>query len=265
MVERRKSKRNKTDNRTEQPDRAPDSSEQKAIENATERLKKRGRRVTIQLDKTKSGGEQVLPSHSDQIGWGRQLLDAFGTSEMPFAIDEMMRLIAVTRRDDGSLNDRTLNALLCTIDGCKPRNELEAMLASQAAVSHGLAMECLKRAKKAEMLPQFEAGGNMAVRLMRAFAGHVELLNKLQRGGEQHVRVEHVHVHSGGQAIVGNVSPGGRANEKFNHQPHAPEEARSIEASSVTPMRCEDAEREAVPVPGCEREEALPNARRRKR
>lgn len=37
-------------------------------------------------------------------------------------------------------------------------------------------------------------------KLLKVFAGHLELLAKLKRGGEQTVRVEHVHVHAGGQA-----------------------------------------------------------------
>jgi hypothetical protein len=40
---------------------------------------------------------------------------------------------------------------------------------------------------------------------MRAYATHVEVLRRLRHGGQQVVRVEHVHVNDGGQAIVGNV------------------------------------------------------------
>jgi hypothetical protein len=46
----------------------------------------------------------------------------------------------------------------------------------------------------------------MATKMMRTYITQVEALNKLRRGGEQTVRVEHVHVHPGGQAIVGNVT-----------------------------------------------------------
>ena len=44
-----------------------------------------------------------------------------------------------------------------------------------------------------------------AARLMRAFAMHVEVLRRVRQGGHQYVRVEHVHVNDGGQAIIGNV------------------------------------------------------------
>ena len=40
---------------------------------------------------------------------------------------------------------------------------------------------------------------------MRAYATQVEVLRRLRSGGQQFVRVEHVHVNDGGQAVIGNV------------------------------------------------------------
>ena len=48
-----------------------------------------------------------------------------------------------------------------------------------------------------------------AARLMRAYSVQVETLRRLRHGGDQYVRVEHVHVNDGGQAIVGNVKTAG--------------------------------------------------------
>ena len=48
--------------------------------------------------------------------------------------------------------------------------------------------------------------GNVASKLLRTYTAQVEALAKLRRKGEQKVRVEHVHVHPGGQAIVGAVN-----------------------------------------------------------
>ncbi len=47
---------------------------------------------------------------------------------------------------------------------------------------------------------------NRADRLLRTFATQVETLKKYRSKGEQHCTVEHVHVHSGGQAVVGSVT-----------------------------------------------------------
>ena len=87
-----------------------------------------------------------------------------------------------------------------------PKDEIEAMLASQMAVTHALAMGFLGRAKRAELVPQLDTFGSLAVKLLRAYTAQVEALAKLRRNGEQTVRVEHVHVHPGGQAVVGNVN-----------------------------------------------------------
>ena len=46
-----------------------------------------------------------------------------------------------------------------------------------------------------------------ATRLMRAFNEGVEAMQKLKgKASQQNVTVEHVHIHKGGQAIVGAVS-----------------------------------------------------------
>jgi hypothetical protein len=51
-------------------------------------------------------------------------------------------------------------------------------------------------------------------RLARTFTMQLETLKRCRTGGEQKVTVEHVHVHHGGQAIVGTVSAGGGDGEK---------------------------------------------------
>ncbi len=44
-----------------------------------------------------------------------------------------------------------------------------------------------------------------AARLLRAYAAQGEGLRRLRKGGSQTVRIEHVYVNEGGQAIIGNV------------------------------------------------------------
>ena len=46
-----------------------------------------------------------------------------------------------------------------------------------------------------------------AVRLLRAFTVQFEAYRRLRHGGDQHVRVGHVHVNQGAQAVIGNVHP----------------------------------------------------------
>jgi hypothetical protein len=69
----------------------------------------------------------------------------------------------------------------------------------------------------------------------------LEALNRHRGKGQQKVTVEHVHVHEGGQAIVGNVEGGGMRT-KSEDQPHA------LGYAPDETMRNENKERETVPV-----------------
>jgi hypothetical protein len=51
--------------------------------------------------------------------------------------------------------------------------------------------------------------------LLRAYAAQVEALRRLRNGNSQTVRVEHVHVNEGGQAIIGNVRSGTAGEQKM--------------------------------------------------
>ena len=61
-----------------------------------------------------------------------------------------------------------------------------------------------------ENIPQQDAAERALNKLARTFVAQVEALVRCRGGGRQTVRVEHVTVNEGGQAIVGNVTSGGR-------------------------------------------------------
>src|SRR5262249_30026536 len=86
----------------------------------------------------------------------------------------------------------------------------------------------------------------------------VDALANLRRGGRQRVTVEHVHVHPGAQAVVGNVTTGGT--EKRGRQPHAISDGRN----DGTLWR-DDPQREAVPLLASDGQTAGSGARRRAR
>jgi hypothetical protein len=105
-----------------------------------------------------------------------------------------------------------VNAALAVIDGLKPKNEIEAMLALQMAATHALAMKFSARLYSGgiETIPQQDSAALTLSRLQRAFTTQMDSLSNMRRGGRQKVVVEHVHVYPGGQAIVGNVTHSGR-------------------------------------------------------
>jgi hypothetical protein len=85
------------------------------------------------------------------------------------------------------------------------------------------------------------------VKLLRTFTAQIEALQRHRGKGEQKVTVEHVHVHAGGQAIVGAVTPGGGGAAKSEEQADAP---RGITHEPGIPMRSPDPERETLPIAG---------------
>jgi hypothetical protein len=79
------------------------------------------------------------------------------------------------------------------------------LLATQMAAIHTATMKMaarLAQTTNAKLIDGYERSLN---KLARAFAAQVEALKRYRTGGEQRVTVEHVHVHPGGQAIVGHV------------------------------------------------------------
>ena len=98
-------------------------------------------------------------------------------------------------------------SLAAAFRGIGPRDELEAMLAAQMVTTHTLAMRFLGSTSPAQY-PNvvIDSNLNRGTKLLRTFLMQLEALNRHRSKGEQKMVVEHVHVHSGGQAIVGPVT-----------------------------------------------------------
>lgn len=72
------------------------------------------------------------------------------------------------------------------------------------------------------MRQQADSASNALSKLARTFAAEVETLKKYRSDGQQTIKVQHVTVKEGGQAIVGNVQTRGGVPAKNTHQPHEP-------------------------------------------
>ena len=99
--------------------------------------------------------------------------------------------------------------------------------------------------------------GPLGPRLVNAMTGVVEALDKHRGRGQQTVRVEHVHVHPGAQAVVGAVSQGAGGERRIGHQSHAPRLAHEPGAA----VRGADSGRQPVPAAQGEGAAAVPDAR----
>lgn len=147
------------------------------------------------------------------------LMQAMGINDETFFEGSIRHLInAVSATGKGDM--RELNHAISLVASIEPRDQLETMLAIQMAAVHISAMGEVRRLKTADTIERLDIHERTANKLMRTFTSQMEALRKHRNGGNQNVIVKHVHVHEGGQAIVGNVSHGGRGKNRKGMQPH---------------------------------------------
>jgi hypothetical protein len=133
------------------------------------------------------------------------------------------------------------------------------MMAALLIAAHNAAMECFRRAMVGEQTFEGRRENlSQANKLSRTYAALIEALNRHRGKGQQKVTVEHVHVHSGGQAVVGVVgTPGSGDRAKSEEQPRAKQIAHAPEPALSSP----EEGRDAVPS-ASDAERPLPDARR---
>ena len=104
-----------------------------------------------------------------------------------------------------------LDNTLVSINDIKPKDAVEAMLASQMVATHNAAMQNLARANgllNSKVYKEIELGSkafNVANKLTRTYTMKMEALQRYRGKGAQKMVIEHVNVNSGGQAIIGNI------------------------------------------------------------
>ncbi|MCF4123820.1 hypothetical protein [Methylobacterium sp. SyP6R] len=219
--------------------------------------------VSASLEVGPEGGTDLGSPHDDPRGWLVRLSDAMGSRSDEFAVAQLSKLTVMIAKDNPT-PQLALNAMLAGVDAVRPENEIEGQLAVQMAATHHLAMRCLSQAATTDSPARMEAAGTLATKMLRTYTTQLEALAKLRRSGAQTVRVEHVHVYQGGQAIVGSVTapnPGGPLEKE--HQPHALTGPATHAIPPSAPMLCQDQAGDRMPVAGSEREAPVPNARRR--
>jgi hypothetical protein len=130
-------------------------------------------------------------------------------------------------------------------------------------------MTFVGRLASVENILQQDSAERALNKLARTFATQVEALKRYRTGGEQRVTVEHVHVHSGGQAIVGNVSPvtddrgtGVGGDQENGEQTHGQIDPAALAIADCTALWGEDPSGRSMPETCQSRQEAVPISRR---
>ena len=164
--------------------------------------------VRVRLKRVNCDQAIPYPPDGQTREWWQRLKNALGTRSSAFVAASLQQLIAAARLPNSGISEVAVNASLAFIEGAKPRDEIECALVIQMACTHTAAMAVLNRLEGAAGDRTVAAMASAAARLLRAYATQVEALRRLRHGGSQTLRVEHVHVNEGGQALIGNVRSG---------------------------------------------------------
>jgi hypothetical protein len=157
--------------------------------------------------------------------------------------------------------DRQNGAAIAGLIGIGPKDEIEGMIAAQLIAAHNATMECYRRAMIGEQTFEGRRENlNQANKLSRTFAVLQEALNRHRGKGQQKVTVEHVHVHSGGQAVVGVIENSERGSQRSQRKSEDEGDAKQI-AYAPEPMWSADTERRPMPVTS-DAKRPVPDARR---
>jgi hypothetical protein len=102
--------------------------------------------------------------------------------------------------------ENAVNAALASLAEFKCGNIQETMLAVNIIALYSHSTKLFVKAANA-MHPELQLNFlHMAIKLSRAFTVGMEAFQKIRRGGAYTMNIRHLHVQSGGQAIVGNIN-----------------------------------------------------------
>jgi hypothetical protein len=164
------------------------------------------RRTRVKLRRINCDFSKVYPPDGDAKRWWDRLKTALGTTSSDFVNATLMQIQNASRMPSGGISETSVNAVLAFIEAAEPKNEIEAALAIQMACTHAVAMAVLSRAGGAYGGTRHVAiMAAASARLLRAFATQVETLRRVRHGSSQYMRVEHIHLEPGAQAIIGKV------------------------------------------------------------
>jgi hypothetical protein len=177
-----------------------------------ERLKNH---APVQLTGTDS--KELMPDPDfpgGPVAWLATLSDIAGTTNSELAFVLLNEVF-------NSTGTCGLGPILATMMGIAPKDEVEAMLATQMIALHYQAMRMMQRTVvEGQSVAGVNYNINRSDKLLRAFRETLAALQKYRgKGVQQKVTVEHVHVHQGGQAVVGVISQtGGKGDMNENRQ-----------------------------------------------
>lgn len=219
----------------------PTERERASLDAFVNRQKKVVPSPEVKLDNTGDTPRLDLDHPDSRTGYSL-LMEAIGTTNGAFTSSLLSQITNAGSK--GSTPDpEGINFMLSVITGIQPRDQIETLLAAQMAAVHMQIMAFARRLAHVDNIKQQDSAERAFNKLTRTFTSQMEALNRYRGKGQQKMTVEHVHVHEGGQAIVGNVQGGG-AKQKTGEQPHA----RKLTHAPGQTLPSQNKKRDTLPV-----------------
>ena len=145
----------------------------------------------------------------DLEGHRKRLREALGNTLSDEFVDVILGKLVEALRPGlyDQLEEATLNAALAIIDSMQPRSELQALLAVEIIATGFAGLRFLRQSHRNMTEDFINVYGNYAIKLLRLQNEMIQTFERYQRGNKQTVEVRHVHIHPGGQGVVGIINP----------------------------------------------------------
>lgn len=147
-----------------------------------------------------------IESVDEYDNWDDLVTGSFGVEDPTLASRLLVQLVRASQDVRKGGPPDLANAAIAAIGEMRPQGPVEAQLTVQMVALHDQCMEMIEGAKVASSPERKGVYLNLAMKLSRAYRNSMDSLRKYQQKGQHKMIVEHVHVHEGGQAIVGNVT-----------------------------------------------------------
>ena len=151
---------------------------------------------------TLAAGGEVLPQHDPQ------LVDTLAAPGVVAVDASTHRLDLIT-----AMGTDVAAMALDASETIQAQNSLEKMLSHQLATCHEAGMRYVSKASLESDPVHAVRMMNLAIRSMETFQKGLLTLKRLRGTGEQRIVIQHVNVTDGGQAVIGQVNPGGATNK----------------------------------------------------
>lgn len=171
--------------------------------------------------------DRFLAPTPDLAGYRARLRQAFGNTTSDEFVDVMLGKVieALKPSPFDKLEESTLNAALAIINSVQCRSELEAFIAVEIIATGFSGLRFLRQSHRHMTEDYISVYGNYANKLLRLQLDLMQALDRHRRGHKQTMEVRHVHIHSGGQGVVGIVNPPNEDHEsregQIEDRPHA--------------------------------------------